>query len=381
MTGSAQSFTTTNGNSVVNNVVIEGTGSPIAASTLKGAFSEGAVLEDSGFSADLTNAAWSGAATVTKDVVGLRGLPSEAFTVADTSAVASELAVLNRTIPDDALTRYATFRLDFDASPSTFPRLIFSLTVGTTPLTEAIVFNQSDGSSVETNSGGFIETVIQVGDFWFVTLGITNNSSGNTALAVGAYASWNTDGTATQDVAAQGDIVIATVESTTGTWSHSPIFTTGGSPFTRPDSTGSTLELANFNDPEGGIELEVTPFFDTAPASSEGILTPSSGVASRFLSFNNAAAKRIALNDSSNSTPKSNSWSAPGQTIKIKARWNDTTSKMQFSVDGVLSSEVAYDGSFSPSGALTFFKDLTLGAAVKITKTYFADLGQEWLSV
>jgi hypothetical protein len=50
------------------------------------------------------------------------------------------------------------------------------------------------------------------------------------------------------------------------------------------------------------------------------------------------------------------------------------------SIDGVALTETAFDGSFSPSGAITLMKSLTLGASIKGLKIYRRDKGSAWLA-
>lgn len=374
-----QNFLTLNGNSVDGNVVTEAVGAAIDAGDIKGYFAEGAITEESGFSADPGNWAAGTTAQVAQDAVGLQGLPNEAFTLTDSSAVAIQNRRVDTVIADDTKKRYMRIRTPFNAAPTVFPHFLFSLNDGT-PLNQAIVFDPSDGTHVVTSSDGSVLTTERVGDWWFITLLLTNNSTGNIQAAMTISPAFNSDATGSGDVTAQGDTVIATCELTEDAWSHSPMFTDSGATATRPASIEATLAGTNFNDPEGSIEFELTPFFQDTALTPDGIITPDVSNLQRLLYFN-ATANRISFSDGSLNVNINSAWSSAGQTIRIKARWGSATRQFSITAGGVttLSTENVYDGSFEPNGDLTWFKDLTLGAAAKNVQLYDVDLGKAWL--
>jgi len=212
-----------------------------------------------------------------------------------------------------------------------------------------------------------------------VIMTVANNSTGNTIGRVFLYPAWNTDGTGTQAIAAQGSTVFASGELYATTWSHSPILTTGGTTKTREADVEATVPAAYFSDGIGAIEFELTPLWDgTGTGAVQGIISPTSTLANRFMYFGAASTGRIQLNDGTNNRVVDSNWSTVGQTITVKARWNEN-SDMDFSVDSALGGAIAFDDSFNPSGDVTLFKNLTQGACISDVKFYSSDLGEDWL--
>jgi len=364
-----------NGNTVDSNVVTENQGAAIADSILKGAFMEGSVTEASGRSADVANWPNITTASVAQDIVGLLGLPNEAFTVTDNSNSVTQSRQKNTTISDDSSTWFWHWRIPVVGStPSVFMRLGGRL-IGGSVLEQTMIFNAFDGSFVESSTDGTVLHVVQVGDFWFVLFSITNDTSGNVTAIQAFESAYNADGTVTEDVTVQGSSGIAVCELTNDTWSWSPIKTTGGTTKTRLADVGATLDLANFTgaDAAGTLEVEPTLFFDVATGAGQGIVTPNTSFTELLLYISGSTAKRIELKDGSNTAVLADSWSATGDTIKLIAPWGD--GNMQFESDGVLSNEVSYDGSFTPSVAITLGKGLTLGMAIKNLEIFSTKLG------
>lgn len=370
-------FTTLNGNTVNSNVLTEATGAAISSSTLKGYFAEGAATEFSGYSADIGN--WSAAttATVAQNAVGLTGASNEAFTITDNSAAAAQERRQNTTITSSASTYYALARIAYNASPSVYPSIRLLLTGGT-DVNETIVFDPSDGSTVEAASDGAVVSSVRVGDFWQLLISATDNSSGNTTCQLRITPAYNTDGTTTGDVTAQGSTVFASCELYKDTWSFSPVLTTGGTTKTRAADVEATIDGSVWPDGDVSVEFEVTPFFDVGLVSQFGILAPLASAVD-FIFFHTTA-KSIRLSDGSQSTTKSSAWTNSGDTINVKVRANASSGKMNFSVDGVSATEANYDGSFNPSGNITLFKSLTLGAAIKNLRILGKDQGEGWLA-
>ena len=375
----AKFFTTTNGNSVSNNVVTEATGTAIAASTLKGLFCEGEATEITGFSADFSNWNTNTTAQVAQDVIGLQGNPNEAFTLTDSSAVNTQRRQKNYAISDNSETYHGVSWVKYNASPSVFPLLRVQL-LGGTGLDQSVVFDPSDGSFVEPNTDGDVVSVTRIGEFWRVQQSLTNNSSGNTTIAVYLVPAYNADGTVTEDGTVQGSTEIASFEVYNTTPSWSPILTTGGTTKTRLADVEPTLDISNWPDGDVSLEFELTPFFDVSTGAVQGLLTPNSGDRNKFIKFSDSAAKRLVQSDGTNDNNYDSAWSATGDTVKIKIRANATTGKMQMSSDGVAKAEGTYDGSFNPSGAITLFKSLTLGGAMKNLRIWSVDLGEGWLT-
>jgi len=211
-----------------------------------------------------------------------------------------------------------------------------------------------------------------------VIMTVANNSTGNTIGRVFLYPAWNTDGTGTQAIAAQGSTVFASGELYATTWSHSPLLTTGGTTKTREADVEATVPAAYFSDGIGAIEFELTPLWDgTATGSNQGIITPASTAASRLLYFPSTGDGFIRMRDGTNQGQLNVGYDV-GQTLTVKARWN-SNSNMDFSVDGVAEGGITFDSSFDPSGNITLFRSLTQGACISDIRFYPVDLGEDWL--
>ncbi len=371
-------FQTLNGNSVASNVVTEAVGANISAATLLGYTAEGAATELSGLSNDFDSWTAVTSAAAVQDAVGLTGAPNEAWTITDNDAWVLESVQENTTVANDGLTHYMVTRVAYDASPSVYPFINMRLTVGT-QLDQGLVLDPSDGSYVEVNTAGSTVSVVRVGDFWEVVQSLTNNTTGNTNLRMLLYPAYNTDGSVTANITAQGSTVFASCELYKTTWSYSPVLTTGGSTKTRADDVEATLASIDWSvvDAAGSISFELTPLFNDAVTGQKSILTPNSGSTNRGFALTTGVAKRIDLLDGANVAAKTSAWSTAGQTITVKARWGSST--MRMSVDGSSTASATYDGSFNASGAVTLFKALTQGAAIKNIKLYDNDRGDDWL--
>jgi len=360
-----------NGNTVSSNVVTENQGAAIDPATILGYLAEGSALELSGYSADLANWTTVTTAAVVKDAVGLSGAPNEAFTVTDNSATILAYRAKHITIANDSLVHYIVARVAYDAAPSVYPLLFAILSGGTTSQQQGIVLDPSDGTYTEQSSQGAVVSVTRDGDFWNVVQSVTNNTTGNTTIQMRLYPAFNTDGGALGNNAAQGSTVFASWELYKTTWSYSPILTTGGTTKTRLADTGATLDLSNWSDAQGSMEFVLTPHFDGG--AGLGLIS----VQAAALPFNfSSTAGRINMQDGTGVTSVSSAYTTD-QSITVKAIWGKGI--MRFSVDGVLSAAVAYDGSFNPSGAITLFKSLTLGAAMKDLQIWSVDKGNNWL--
>jgi len=244
-------------------------------------------------------------------------------------------------------------------------------------------FGEGEAQNVFLNSSVPVtqDVTLGVGDFTLSVHGAgTVTSSAGTATGTGYGAA--TDGTNnTIDVTGGGTVTFTVtgspdyVQVESGYTSTSPIITLGAA-VTRLADTEATLDLANFSDAEGSMSFELTPYFDTALATTEGIITPNATAA--ILAYFATTAKALTAGDGTTTISKTSSWASPGQSVTFKMRWGN--SLMNISVNGVAATEVAYDGSFSPSGAITLFKSLTLGAAMKDLQIWSVDKGSDWLS-
>lgn len=350
--------------------------SPVVMNGIKGMLSEGAATEISGYSND-PEAGWTvvTTATVAQDAIGLSGAPNEAWTFTDASAVALSERQRNNTVANDSLDNIFIYRTPFNASPSVYPKLRGALAGGTT-LDVNIVFDPSDGTYSTVLNEGTVE-VSRAGDWWNVKLTLTNNTSGNTIAVQELMPAYNTDGTVTANAAAQGSTVFASCELYKTTWSYSPVLTTGGSTKARLADVGATLDLANWSDAQGSMSFVLTPHFLTATGADQGALTPDSGTTTSFIYWHPSVANRLLMRDGTTNLAFDNVAANAGDSVALKLRWGSST--MNFSVDGVAAAGAAYDGSFSPSGAITLFKSLTLGASMKDLLIYNDDKSNDWL--
>lgn len=332
-----QSFTYLDASTVNSNVVTEARGADIPASTLKGYFAEGAATNNALWSRDFTKASWVKTnITPVKNATGIDGRPSSASTLTATAG--------NGTAFQTVTIVSAAFNTSFWVKRKTG--------TGTIEITDNNGTNYTD-----------ITSLINPSTFTLVEI---NRTQANPVFGFRIVTSAD---------AIEVDFA-GLVDNPTST---SPI-ETDGSTKTRPDSTKATLDLANFSDSEGSMEFELTPFFNVATGAEQGLVTPNSG-SSTLIRILSTPAKSLRMSDETTATSFNNAWSTPGQTITVKLIWSTVTGKMSFSVDGAAATEVTFDGSFGPSGALTLFKSLTLGAAMKNLKTYKRDKGNLWLSL
>jgi len=375
---SVKNYATLNGNSVASNVVTEAVGANITASTIKGLFMEGAATELSGYSGDLVNWTLTTTAAAVKDATGLTGEPNEAFTVTDNSASVREAREEATNITSGTDTYYMVCYVAYNASPSVYPRLVITHFNGGTQVVEGIILDPSDGSYNEQSSDGAVVSITRIGNFWQVVLSLADNGTGNASSAVALSPAFNTDGSTTENVAAQGSTVFASCELYKTTYSASPVLTTGGTTKARLADTEYTLPAAYWTpvDAEGSMSFDLTPLFNTASGSSQGIVSPDATNPSRLSYFTNTDL-RLSLRDGTASALLDSAWSGVLDSVAIKARWGSST--MRFSSDGTSSVSQTFDGSFNPSGNLVIGKSLTGGMCIKNLILYSSDHGDAWL--
>ena len=331
----AKFFTTTNGNSVTNNVVTEGTGSAIAASTLKGLFCEGEAENICLHSRDFTNAAWVKTnITAAKDATGIDAVPNGASTLTASAA--------NGTCFQSVTVASAAFNTSFWVKRKTG--------TGTIEITDNGGTNYTDITS-SINSSTY--TQVQI-----------NRTQANPNIGF-------------RIVTSGDEIEVDFAGLVDNPYATSPIETTTTS-VTRLADVEPTLDLSNWPDGDVSVEFELTPFFDVQLAAIGGIVT-SADNAIRIAHFPASASKVIQINDGTIGVTKTSAWTNTGDTVTVKLRANATTSTMNISVDSVSATEAAYDGSFNLSGAITLFKSLTLGGAMKNLKDYPYDKTDAWL--
>jgi len=371
-------FNTENGNSVDgSNIVTEGTGAYIGT-PINGLFMEGAATNLINQPRDLTHANWvnsGGTIGKTLDAVGIDGQPNTATTLEDDDGANYETIIEDVTIPADTNPVLYSVYVKKDSDESRFFGLQISIL--TTGKIGSVWLNTSTGATTVSNEvpANSIDSygVIDRGDWWEVW-GVIINNSGTAARMTLSPAFGTVWGTAS--AAATGSAIVdAASIQTNKTYPTSPLLNTGG--HARLADIEATLDINNFPDTHGSMEFYLTPEFDV-DVNAEGIITPNA-IAFNFLYYVGAT-EIIRIGDGLNSVSTSAGQWTTGQTIHVKARWNATTGKMNISVDGVSATEGTFDGSFSPSGAITLFKSLTLGASIKNLKIYRTDKGEAWLS-
>lgn len=379
-------FSYENGNTVSSNVVTEAQGSAISASTIKGAFFEGAATELSGASADLTNATYwalynGGPDSTAKDATGLSGASNEAFTISRTSTDTWSRSLRRvLTITSGSSTYYAVFRVGYEASPTSYPAFQISLTGGTSRH-QNIIIDRSDGSYVSSSTDGAVVSVTRRQgpfDHWEIILSVTDNSSGNNQSTLWIWPCRNLDGSTATNDTATGSCVVASAELYKTYYSFSPILTTGGTTKTRLSDASATLPFTWANvDAAGSVEFTFTPHFIDALASNGGVITPNASDLTKLI-YIPTTAKAITIADGTNTDTATTAWATVSDTTAIKMRWGSST--MQFSVDGSAQGSTSFDGSFNGSGAVTLFKSLLMSGAIKDVTFHNTDLGDGWLT-
>jgi len=347
---------------------------------LSGLMMEGAATNLITQPRDLTNAAWTAIETPSAalDAVGVDGKPNSASTLTDNNGVDFEGVEETVTVTADTNDVLFSVRVKKDTDVSRFVVIRARLLTSGTDTQDYIHLNTSTGAIVEagaTGAGFSAYGVIDAGDWWLIYATITNTNNTNARLYL--YPAGSTViGTLVGTATGSAIFDAASIQENTS-YPTSPILATGAA--TRPSDTEYTLDVNNWPDATGSLEMDMTPFFSNALSGSPSLIAPNGGVASTL--YFTTVAKRMSLYDGTNfNTPTTDNWSVSSQTIKIKERHNSSTSKMQWSFDGTPSTEAAYDGSFQPSGAITLGTSLTQGLAIKNLKIYRRDKGSAWLA-
>lgn len=113
------------------------------------------------------------------------------WTVTQTGVNGSDSrAQQNISVANDNATYTATMFMPKAAvAPSVFPAFKLNAEVGTTPVRNTVAINPQTGAFLTSGPGGF--RVDSVGAFWRIAITTTNNTTGNTALAVMFYPSYS----------------------------------------------------------------------------------------------------------------------------------------------------------------------------------------------
>lgn len=344
---------------------------------INGTFMEGAATNLISQPRDLTHSDWveTGTSVAALDAVGIDGQPNSASTLTDDNASSVEYLTETVVIPDDSNTNRLTAYIPKDSDTSRFVLLALTYTGGTT-VNQYVHINTSTGELTDIAGNVDGSSIIEsVGAWWRYTALLANNGTGNTTATIQPVPA---DGSVagTRDSTHTGSVVIDSLEFVLNSnYPTSPLLNTGG--HARLADIEATLNVNNWPDTHGSMEFYLTPEFDVGLPGSQGIVTVNPSTWGIFLT---STAKQIQLYDGTNFPAYNSAWSVAGQTIHVKMRWNATTGKMNISVDGVAATEGTFDGSFSPSGAITLFKSLTLGAYIKGLKIYRKDKGALWLT-
>lgn len=133
-------------------------------------------------------------ANVTKDQIGVDGAANSASILEDDNAGGYEEVRKDFTIIDDSNHQSVAFIIKKDSDTTRYPGLYFTLNGGVQRLQNNIFNTQGGVVTTELENDGEYN-VFDLGTFWFVTIAIQNNSSGNTAAAGRIYPAVSTDGT------------------------------------------------------------------------------------------------------------------------------------------------------------------------------------------
>lgn len=177
---------------------------------------------------DLTTAAWTGAATVAINAVGLQGTPNAATTLTDNSAGAVQIrtpaAVVS--VTSDNAKHTAAVWIKKDSDTTRFPA-VYAYLSGGSAVDRRLHLNTQTGavtSLVATGTSTF--RVIDDGLWWIVEIVLTNNTSGNVNFSAEVSPA---NGTVfgTTAVAAQGSCIVGNVQlEKNAAFVSSPILTT-----------------------------------------------------------------------------------------------------------------------------------------------------------
>ncbi|MBN50025.1 MAG: hypothetical protein CMN85_10825 [Spongiibacteraceae bacterium] len=158
---------------------------------------------------DLTAASWSGSATAARDTVGIDGEANSATTLTDDDGAVSEFRVQTVTIPNDSNSHVVSAFVLKDADETRFSLFRYRLLLGSTELDYRALLNTKTGAFLAgIDASASDVTVKDCGNWWRLSVVVTNNSSGNTTIRAEIYPAARSDMAATTfDVTATGAIV------------------------------------------------------------------------------------------------------------------------------------------------------------------------------
>jgi hypothetical protein len=179
------------------------------------------------WSRDLTNAAWTGAATPLLNAVGLDGSANSATTLTDNSAVAFQSKGEAIAVPNDSNSHAVAVWVKKDAVSARFVGIAVGLSGGTA-VSRSLNLNTQTGAigTYFASVGGGSHRVIDAGLWWIVEAVVVNNTTGNVTLTVTVFPAVGTV-FGTSDVAAQGSCIVGQIQiEKNASFCSSPIFTT-----------------------------------------------------------------------------------------------------------------------------------------------------------
>lgn len=307
-------------------------------------------------SEDFSNASWGGSAVITANSTNAPDRTLTADTLNDNSAVTQLAKSQAFTVANDSVTRCASVYVKKTSGNAHFAAVQLVYSVGT-GLDYRIVVNTNTGAVSATLGSPARAVVTDAGDYWRVELAGANNSTGNTTLTLNIYPSFNTTGTASGDVAAQGANVFWGAQLEANSFARPYVPTTTAA----VTQTGDRHECATptaLQQQAGSFEFEIdyTPW-GIAPAGGWLLDTrdpPTSGGGLIYFSGGNLA---FNVNDGAVAGQVNSvglTWN-DGQKYRLKMIWNNTTKIITGYRDGslVATSAPASSVNIASHGAVT----------------------------
>lgn len=159
---------------------------------------------------DLSQAAWTKTATLSKNEAGLDGVANSAWTITDDDAAAQEFLARTITVPNDSNRHITRFPIKKTiGTPASFPGMGLILQGGATNTRSQWTVNPTTGETEgrPANTADAAISVHDLGDWWDVWIFTTNNSTGNTSLQYAIFPAVNTDGSGIWDLTTTGSVI------------------------------------------------------------------------------------------------------------------------------------------------------------------------------
>lgn len=242
-----KTFSTTNGNSVLDNVVTEGDGVPLAPPPRMKSQQE--ATNNINWSKNLTEWAESGVDVVALNEVGLDGVPDSVCTLTDDNASGYEFVTSSTIVPADVFITLKAW-IKKDDVDTRFPCIDFSGSHG-------VFLNTKTGDIIarsgQTPDRGFI--VIDSGDWWIVIYSSTNTSATPRVFPAGS-SNWDGNlGTSAVGLCIVGNVELHNDKTIDQVKNLGPIFTESTAVST--DKTVYQYNELNIVNSAGGLYLEV----------------------------------------------------------------------------------------------------------------------------